>query len=636
MSAKRGIRKAGGIAAVVAALVVTGCGGSGGPSPMAFPPVSPGTAATPSTIAPLSDPGTTNGFLAFINAWRAQAFGDALSPLTQSDVLYTAATRHAAYLDSINSTEGVGGPDAENVTVENELGVLFDEPVAPTLPDLTLPVTRPIENAWPALFTNNDLRRRILAVLGGGDLLLENVGAATVHEAYIFNSNYPILDPNNSNALSQFRSVARSQFGSIDYNDAENFWYHPLWRIPLMRASSQFIGVGTVTDGRSANDNQTPPFPLFDSVGGFGATATIVEYHTPVTVTRESIWPNNGNSDVLPWGLDGTQDGATHPFFSGPPMHVTVPTTEPFSTVTVELCRVDGEGSNTIVDDDLIIDETGTPASVDGDGDAPDIQIYTSNGSGVAAAAAAGGCFEAENDGTLFDGTGGGGTGGGGGTTEVDTVLESNLGIRFIDHFNDGDGPASGDDGTDPLFPPAEPQTVGAPQTTVIELEQPLSNTGNLVVQVGDTITTDTYPSPRQNDPNGNPGGNQNIISSNANQAATIAFISPNRRFIGLQSQIGSGIDENSATTWNILGQNEGNESNGTLEITGLRPPGATGNAEPALRNGEILAIPEDPLLPGTWFRLTVTYTTIAQGVGGTHVVWFRTRNSPIPARTSP
>lgn len=270
-----------------------------------------------------------------LNTYRLQTFGTRMD-VEHKNVLYTAAYRHAVYLNGVNCGQYVasgatGAPPGVADDLIDGASDYTDVRGEATLPSTT---ATGVVHIFPALFTNDDLWSRIAAVVGGPDLL-RNAGPRTVNEFYLFDG--AIQDDNgdptffrgyNLDTLNN-TNPALYQFDAVD-----NIWYSRRGRKTLMRAGLRAFGFATPQDG----DVSYYPWPVLD--GRFlGALTTVTQ--NPA-IAQLGIWPNDGNTDVCPYGLDtDMKDVVTPPppltitdvvrhQYSGPPIHVTLPVNEPF------------------------------------------------------------------------------------------------------------------------------------------------------------------------------------------------------------------------------------------------------------------------------------------------------------------
>ncbi|TVR14585.1 MAG: hypothetical protein EA401_04205 [Planctomycetota bacterium] len=544
---------------------------------------SPGQPAPEGSIAQLSDTGTSAEAVWQINEFRRQAFGNDNFDLRNSRVLYTAALRHAGYLDSINSREGISGPAEDNVPLNSAYVSLLGEEVMPLIPELNMPSNHS-DPVWPAMFTHTELRSRVLAVRGGRDLLQANSGAVSLSEHYWFDNAGPLLTL--SGRLSDFRSVARPQYGRFDLNDAESLWHNPLARPALMRPSVRHLGVANKFDARSKNGNNVPPFPLFN--GAFGGVMISAEERSPVTVTAMSFWPSDGLEGVSPWGFDGPRrwgddQRPLHPHYSGPVLHVTLPTTEPINVLRVAMNRVQSPGSTASVGGNVL-----NASSVEVSAAVP-LNVYVANNQALSLTQLGDSDFEvtlAPNF-QLYNGDDQGGA-------DNAEFLVQNAPVRAISDTEIDDDFVLGRI----RFPAALPAEV----------------------QIGDLIQISGDIPPGLNI------GTKRILEIGNGRRELI--VEPRFGFDELEVETIFAIDGDDAETGVFA------------DIFRFDDDGS----ESVLRNGEIMMIPSEPLVPGAWYRVAVYARSTAAGIDfreeGTidspKQWWFRVADKPIPRAAVP
>ena len=325
--------------------VLGGCGAADGDPVSA--PVSASQIKPPQSVprenAPLE---RSAQLMAKINLYRQQTFGQS-SNVEHRNVPYTAALRHAIYLNTINSSDVVRGPTGDtgaatvNLDSTNTLPDLREESVVPTDSG-----SRP----FPALFTHPDLYSRVAAVVGSPDVL--NLSpAALVMEDYVFNGNIPLASiaggggggggaggggGGASSTNSAFRGFNLDQRNAADptryqFDAADNLWYSMHGRILAARQGVRYMGYAQVDDlNQSPQRNFAPPYPLFG--GRFkGVWVSILSSDI---VAQDGFWPNDFNTNVNPYGLD--TDVQSTVSYVGPPIHVTSAVAEPFLITTVQ------------------------------------------------------------------------------------------------------------------------------------------------------------------------------------------------------------------------------------------------------------------------------------------------------------
>jgi len=258
-----------------------------------------------------ASPGTRSQALtAAYNAYRQQAFGSTAFNVAHDDVAYTAAFRHAVYLNTVNSSmysSAASIPSSGDTNLLNadlSLDSLMEEPLAPIT-----------GLAYPALYTSTSLWARLEAPVGGRGLA-DSIGAdaTSINEFYSFNGDIPRTD----GTVSTYRGYPVTIGNAID-----NVWYSRLGRASAMRAAVRFFGYGQKDDTSGPFGQFNPPYPVLN--GKFLGVTTIIAGKP--AVAAQSTWPNNGNQNVNPYGLDTDLTGITQ--FSGPPLHFTLPVDEP-------------------------------------------------------------------------------------------------------------------------------------------------------------------------------------------------------------------------------------------------------------------------------------------------------------------
>ena len=319
-------------AALVGVALLAGCTGDEAAL------TSPGAASDPKpaeSISRLDAPSSRSMNLSSkLNTYRLQTYGTRMD-VAHKNVLYTAAYRHATYLQSINSVEynprgGAGVPPGEptdDITTESEYADLRDETVEPTATSI-----------FPANYTNSDVWSRVTAVVGGPSLLGSR-SARTLNEFYIFNGDVLTLDGD----ASEFRGFNLDTGANADpdryhFDAIDNLWYSRRGRVNLMRADLRYFGYGHPSDSPASGGEIDYPWPIMD--GQFLGVVTTVS--PSPAVAQFGHWPDDENTDVNPYGLDTDMreivtppegleiDDVVPNQYSGPPIHVTVPVLEPF------------------------------------------------------------------------------------------------------------------------------------------------------------------------------------------------------------------------------------------------------------------------------------------------------------------
>jgi hypothetical protein len=253
-----------------------------------------------------------------LNLYRAQSLTVQVptkADVAHSNVLYSAAVRHSVYMNTVNSVNynptGIGTGGVGVVTTAITPASTYVNFRAET----TLPTTTSI---FPALMMNTDIYARFAAVVGSPEVL--NV-AGVANEFYVFRG-----DVTNNGLNSNFR-------GYSDGDVIDSIWYSRRGRTTLMRPDLTYIGYGSVNDeiqGRSVN----PPAG-WEVLGGklIGSLSTLSNARAQYAL---SVWPKDLQTGVRTYGTDtdlamiSGQPTTVRHQYAGPPIHVTLPTTEPF------------------------------------------------------------------------------------------------------------------------------------------------------------------------------------------------------------------------------------------------------------------------------------------------------------------
>jgi len=313
---------------VIAAIAV-GCSDKEGVSPLVLAP--PNAPKPPDSVFREVSPQMRSAQLQSKLAQRRQeTFGSGLFGVAHHDINYTAAYRHAVYLNTVNSNGAdvaasiPSVPPVDIITPDSSYVALYNEPVVPGA-----------GYRWPALFTNDALPSRVEAVSGGRDLM-RSLGAGAVDEVYVFNGD--VFRTNGTTV--QFRGYPQTVGDSVD-----QVWYSRRGRAVAMRAALRTFGFGHKNDVSAQNGAYSPPYPLFG--GQFLGVVTMISA-SPAAAALGS-WPNDNNQDVNPYGLDTDVGGPGQ--YAGTPLHITLPVDEPIvrntGVVELSLTKVDGYGSST-------------------------------------------------------------------------------------------------------------------------------------------------------------------------------------------------------------------------------------------------------------------------------------------------
>lgn len=330
-----------GTAGVIAGLVA-GCSGNNQPSKAGG---AANTIKPPESVTRLSAPGSRSDALTNqLNTYRRQTYTDALAQpgagsfdVSHNDVAYTAAYRHAVYLNSINSKpykpNAVLGSIGEPATVLTPASSYEDMRTETVTPD----VTAAGATIFPALYTGPGMYPRMAAVVGSPETL-SNCSQDNVNEYSIWNGDVQLNGGGNS-AFRGFNldtgyNATGAQFAG--YTPVDNIWYTRRGRTWLMRAGLKYFAYASPYDTQSNGSCICPPWPLFYDPAQFLGVFNAVTPSPRLNIT--GFWPNAGNLDVNPYGLDtdmrtiitGATAAQVPNQYSGPPIHFTLPLQEPF------------------------------------------------------------------------------------------------------------------------------------------------------------------------------------------------------------------------------------------------------------------------------------------------------------------
>lgn len=261
----------------------------------------------------------SSNLTAKLNLYRAQSLSvlvPARADVSHSNVLYTAAVRHSVYMNSVNSVNyNPNGSDGLPVGVVTT-AITPASPYAKFRSELVKPTNTSI---FPAFLTNTDIYARFAAIVGSPDVLN---AAGVANEFYVFNGDVPL----DTGLNSEFR-------GYSDGDVIDSIWYSRRGRATLMRTDLSFIGYGSVDDQIQGQSPKPPPG--WEVVGGkfLGSLATLSNAHAQHAL---SVWPKDFQTGVRTYGTDTDLDKISqNPTtvrhqYAGPPIHVTLPTTQPF------------------------------------------------------------------------------------------------------------------------------------------------------------------------------------------------------------------------------------------------------------------------------------------------------------------
>lgn len=610
----------------------------------------PGRPADPGSIKTLGASSDSAALARDLNGFRAESFHSQNSPLVVSDVLYTAAMRHAGYLYSVNSSKGSKNGDSGIIVGKTDIIYLLEETVTPETPNLDTGDTGSIPKVFPMFYTSPNLKNRVRAVAGGEELLALSQGSRNVYEIYPF-----------ANTLYTGPTTPTNYRGLPWYTLAENIWYNPLWRIALMRNSAKWMGYGTPADAASRY-GANPPYPLLPEAH-YQGVVTVVEDTIPVTVRRFSAWPPHG-AKIRPFGFDGAQaikfDNDANALvlnndnpLSGPPFHIIYDTDDTITSMEIYLTRV-GDIESLPTKDDMLVAENPAdgPMSWQAVPTLSDDYRYEFRTSGnyyvfTNPALVTNGLNTVDNAPGVFGcnpspspilfygmnkigdkpGNPGGGTSG--------KVISYRGEILTIDNYG-------ATKITPPVFAtktynPKNPLTevdLGAnfgvqrtiryvsPTTgqviwsraiaAAVQLEQPIPlsvkiNTVESLFASNQTNTKqpDTFQIPSYRDPNltYNPNQSDTIVGVNTTTTdVPILGIDPSRTVLYFETNLSLSDELNGDSVYIA----NGGKTPATCIVKGDEPIEGSDLGTPTLRNGEALIIPANPLVPGNVYRLRV------------------------------
>ncbi len=317
------------------ALIAGGCSGNG---ELLTAPAAAGSEQPPSSVEKIGGPSSYKALTTKLNNYRSQTYGVG-QPYTATfnDTLYTAAYRHSKNVESTNSADAsrrvgvVSGVEVLTITSASTLTTLSSEIGAVN--------TLATQAEYPLLFTSVDKYNRVRAVQGGDNLLFnQSANGSVLFENFVFNGNTTTLAGKNS----EFRGFNLDLFynasaivGDNDFafDIVDNLWYTRRGRHALIQPTMRQWAYGSHAD---TGLGMPYPYPILN--GRFLGTALSIA-DRPLT-QMQGVWPNDGNIDVTPYGLDTdlqnvlpavAQDSA----YAGPPIHFTLPVAEPFVSITL-------------------------------------------------------------------------------------------------------------------------------------------------------------------------------------------------------------------------------------------------------------------------------------------------------------
>lgn len=565
--------------AVAGACLLVGCGGGDGVSAQALTGTLPENPKPPESVAAEYAPAFRSLALTNkLNAYRQETFGTPMYAL-HSDQLYTAAYRHAVYLNSANSEGYLGNPilqpnpaEVENIStvVTTAYEYLRDEQWVPTAGAL-----------FPALFTDDDLGNRVRAIAGTRDLftLLGN-NASDVDEFYIFNGDIRRTDTGTNSPFRGFNLDVKDNAdpNKYLYDAVDNVWYTRRGRSVLARANLRLFGYGQKDDApRGARVD--PPYPIFN--GKFKGVLDVMWDRTDAN--QFGYWPSDNHQNVNPYGLDTDLLGPTD--YVGPPISFQLPVNEP------------------------ILNTTGiiyfTMHKVASYGDA------TADGAAVVLPAGAGNAWRGLQ---LF-------------SNVLGLVVPAGIGVFGAGEYRPVGTPA-------PTIPNASviAVTVGgdvAPPiwlvpATLVTITLP-PNVDISTVAAGDTVVTHVANGSAAGDLYWTAANGAGVFGTDPNTNSIIVAVPKppwwEAPFLTSNPFIPANVDN----VWDDL----------TIDVFSAAANGVTANVDPRLRNGEFVVVPQAPLERNAWYRVRLALRTASQTfpegatpVNGIYYQWFFKTNN--------
>ncbi|MBA3708495.1 MAG: hypothetical protein H0W83_06725 [Planctomycetes bacterium] len=287
----------------------------------------------PESVRRLDAPSArTQALINELNVLRTEAYFGVPHNVSNSNELYTAAFRHAVYLNTKNSatynpnppptlTGAPGDPGAETLNIRPETdwnqqvsafqilnggqAVIHDEDIFPG-----------VGRIYPALYTAKDPMNRVLAVAGGPGLL-RSVGAsqAELYEDFAFSGN--IFRATGS--ASPYRGY---EIGLGTYDELQSIWYSRHGRSFLMDASLRYVAYASAYDD-GGNGAYIPPWPIL--YGRFAGV--LMGLGSRPLVQERGIWPNSTSTNVNRFGTDTVNQGPNQ--YSGVPISISLPSRLP-------------------------------------------------------------------------------------------------------------------------------------------------------------------------------------------------------------------------------------------------------------------------------------------------------------------
>ncbi len=291
----------------------------------------------PGSVQRLNAPtGRSQTVIGQLNQYRAQAYSvlaTSTRNVNHSNVLYTAAYRHAVWINTVNSSTynptTLTGIEGTRVTASSSTDELRSETTTGT--------TGTAGGYFPALTTARDPYNRVNAVVGGADLLSTLVNRG-IKEYFLFDGDIEIdstvTGGTTSTTGEHFRGYAAGSTNLID-----NLWYSRKGRLALVRPNLTAIGLAQVDDASPSGSPIYPPWPFLN--GRF--TGSVVCAYARPEQQQLTVWPKDGSSGIKTVGLDTdllevvnvgdsglTVDEVVAHTYTGPPISITLPINVPF------------------------------------------------------------------------------------------------------------------------------------------------------------------------------------------------------------------------------------------------------------------------------------------------------------------
>ena len=301
---------------------LAGCNNSENSGQSLIPPGPVGANQAPESVSRITAPrDRSDAYVGKVNLYRSQTYGTHDYDVLHSDVLYTAAYRHAVYLNTSNSKayggNSASGLEGNEVALDADYSSMMEEATSATTASGSSSTSTVVTDGgiYPALRTHTTIFGRVSAVVGSSTLL-KSITSAELFENYVTDGS-TVTEVGGPTA---FRGYDLSSSGN---DPIDSLWYSRIGRLYLMRADLRYIGFASPYDG-----GIRPPWPIL--TGQFAGVLT--QLGSRPAVNRLGYWPNSYNTNVNPVGLDVTDSlggTGTRQRFMGPPIHFTLPSLEP-------------------------------------------------------------------------------------------------------------------------------------------------------------------------------------------------------------------------------------------------------------------------------------------------------------------